>query len=203
LPFQFSFCCRAYRRCNRSRRVAAGVDDCGLPRPVSTGALDIWGGNNFDIQPPSALTQSLVSGGTYLPLYRLSMIGPVGPWCIRFVLWLAMEKDANGCRGARYRGRRADGARRGQSTTNKISMLIFALGAGMAALGGVIGGAFLGVIPASTSESYRSLFCGPSSSAYGDARRRGSRRVLVGLADNSERPCSPSWPTSYSMRQWC
>ena len=31
--------------------------------------------------------------------------------------------------------------------TNKISMFIFALGAGMAALGGVIGGAFLGVYP--------------------------------------------------------
>ncbi|HSL78409.1 MAG TPA: hypothetical protein VK877_02005, partial [Pseudolabrys sp.] len=37
-------------------------------------ALDIWGGNNFDIQPPGALTQSLVIGGTYLPLYRLFMI---------------------------------------------------------------------------------------------------------------------------------
>ena len=53
-------------------------------------ALDIWGGNNFDIQPPSALTQSLVIGGTYLPLYRLFMI--VGARVIGIVLWLAMEK---------------------------------------------------------------------------------------------------------------
>ena len=35
-------------------------------------ALDIWGGNNMDINPPSALTQSIVIGGMYLPLYRCS-----------------------------------------------------------------------------------------------------------------------------------
>ena len=29
-------------------------------------ALDIWGGNNMDINPPSALTQSIVVGGIYL-----------------------------------------------------------------------------------------------------------------------------------------
>ncbi|MGB6348408.1 MAG: hypothetical protein WBG10_00110, partial [Pseudolabrys sp.] len=39
------------------------------------GALDIWGGNNMDINPPAALTQSIVVGGVYLPLYRVFMIG--------------------------------------------------------------------------------------------------------------------------------
>jgi Branched-chain amino acid ABC-type transport system, permease components len=57
-------------------------------------ALDIWGGNNFDIQPPSALTQSLVIGGTYLPLYRLFMIA--GALVIGVALWLAMEKTRMG-----------------------------------------------------------------------------------------------------------
>src|SRR5712691_1479043 len=37
-------------------------------------ALDIWTGNNFDINPPEALTRSVVVGGLYLPLYRIFMI---------------------------------------------------------------------------------------------------------------------------------
>src|SRR2546430_14637620 len=37
-------------------------------------ALDIWTGNNFDINPPDALTKSIVVGGLYLPLYRIFMI---------------------------------------------------------------------------------------------------------------------------------
>ena len=37
-------------------------------------ALDIWTGNNFDINPPAALSQSIQVGGIYLPLYRVFMI---------------------------------------------------------------------------------------------------------------------------------
>ncbi len=37
-------------------------------------ALDIWTGNNFDINPPDALTTSVVIGGLYFPLYRVFMI---------------------------------------------------------------------------------------------------------------------------------
>src|SRR3974377_21826 len=33
------------------------------------GALDIWGGHNMDINPPSYLTESIVVGGIYFPLY--------------------------------------------------------------------------------------------------------------------------------------
>src|SRR5258708_3223084 len=36
-------------------------------------ALDIWTGNNFDINPPEVLTRSLVYGRIYLPLYRFFM----------------------------------------------------------------------------------------------------------------------------------
>src|SRR6185312_3756298 len=37
-------------------------------------ALDIWSGNNFDINPPDMLTKSIVVGGLFLPLYRIFMI---------------------------------------------------------------------------------------------------------------------------------
>lgn len=37
-------------------------------------ALDIWTGNNFDINPPDWLTKSVEVWGLYLPLYRVFMI---------------------------------------------------------------------------------------------------------------------------------
>jgi len=104
-------------------------------------ALDIWTGNNFDINPPDALTKSIVVGGLYLPLYRIFMIATA--LIIGVVLWLAMEKTRMGA-AVRATVDDAQMARGVGIDTNKISMLIFALGAGMAALGGVIGGAFLG-----------------------------------------------------------
>src|ERR1700724_2178574 len=52
------------------------------------GALDIWSGNNFDINPPELLTRSVVVGGIYLPLYRVFMIATA--LTIGLVLWLVM-----------------------------------------------------------------------------------------------------------------
>src|SRR5256714_8580028 len=60
-------------------------------------ALDIWTGNNFDINPPEALTQSIVVGGLYLPLYRVFMIATA--LTIGVVLWLAMGKTRMGAAG--------------------------------------------------------------------------------------------------------
>ena len=53
-------------------------------------ALDIWTGNNFDINPPEQLTRSIVVGGVYLPLYRVFMIATA--LVIGIVLWLVMER---------------------------------------------------------------------------------------------------------------
>ena len=57
-------------------------------------ALDIWGGDSLDIQPPEALTESAVIGGIYFPLYRVFMIGMAA--AIGLLLWLAMEKTRMG-----------------------------------------------------------------------------------------------------------
>src|SRR5262244_692550 len=57
-------------------------------------ALDILGGDNFDITPPDVLTKSIVVGGLYLPLYRLFMIGIA--LAIGVILWLVMDKTRMG-----------------------------------------------------------------------------------------------------------
>ena len=53
-------------------------------------ALDIWTGNNFDINPPDELTGASRSAGIYLPLYRVFMIATA--LVIGIVLWLVMER---------------------------------------------------------------------------------------------------------------
>ena len=144
-------------------------------------ALDIWGGNNLDISPPGPFTQSAVIGGVYFPLYRLFMI--VIAAAIGLTLWLAMEKTRMGA-AVRATVDDAQMARGVGIDTNKISMFIFALGAGMAALGGVIGGAFLGVYPGLDFEMLPLAFAVVIIGGMGSLGGAAVGALLVGLADN-------------------
>jgi branched-chain amino acid transport system permease protein len=144
-------------------------------------ALDIWTGNNFDINPPEQLTRSIVVGGIYLPLYRVFMIATA--LVIGIILWLVMEKTRMGA-AVRATVDDAQMARGVGIDTNKISMLIFALGAGMAALGGVIGGAFLGVYPGLDFEMLPIAFAVVIIGGMGSLGGAAIGALLVGLADN-------------------
>jgi branched-chain amino acid transport system permease protein len=144
-------------------------------------ALDIWSGNNFDINPPAALTRSVVIGGLYLPLYRVFMIGVA--LAIGLALWLIMEKTRL---GATIRATVDDAqmARGVGIDTSFISMLIFALGAFLAALGGVIGGAFLGIYPGLDFEMLPIAFAVVIIGGMGSLGGAAIGALLVGLADN-------------------
>jgi branched-chain amino acid transport system permease protein len=145
------------------------------------GALDIWGGNNMDINPPPALTQSIVVGGIYLPLYRVFMIGMALTFGI--VLWLVMEKTRMGA-AVRATVDDAQMARGVGIDTNRISMFIFALGAFLAALGGVIGGAFLGIYPGLDFEMLPLAFAVVIIGGMGSLGGAAIGALAVGLADN-------------------
>ena len=144
-------------------------------------ALDIWSGNNFDISPPAALTRSIVVGGLYLPLYRVFMIAVA--LAIGLALWLTMEKTRL---GATIRATVDDAqmARGVGIDTSFISMLIFALGAFLAALGGVIGGAFLGIYPGLDFEMLPIAFAVVIIGGMGSLGGAAIGALLVGLADN-------------------
>ena len=144
-------------------------------------ALDIWGGNNMDITPPAALTQSIVIGGVYLPLYRLFMIGLA--LAIGLALWLTIEKTRMGA-AVRATVDDAQMARGVGIDTNRISMFIFALGAFLAAVGGVIGGAFLGVFPGLDFEMLPLAFAVVIIGGMGSLSGAAIGALLVGLADN-------------------
>jgi branched-chain amino acid transport system permease protein len=144
-------------------------------------ALDIWTGNNFDIFPPDALTNSVVVGGLYLPLYRVFMIAVA--LVIGVGLWLIMEKTRMGA-AVRATVDDAEMARGVGIDTAKISMLIFGLGAFLAALGGVIGGAFLGIYPGLDFEILPLAFGVVIIGGMGSLGGAAIGALLVGLADN-------------------
>ena len=144
-------------------------------------ALDIWGGNNMDINPPAALTQSIVVGGVYFPLYRAFMIAMA--LLIGILLWLALEKTRMGA-AVRATVDDAQMARGMGIDTNRISMFIFALGAFLAALGGVIGGAFLGIYPGLDFEILPLAFAVVIIGGMGSLGGAAIGALLVGLADN-------------------
>jgi len=144
-------------------------------------ALDIWGGDNMDIVPPDALTQSVVLGGLYFPLYRVFMIGLAA--MIGLVLWLIMEKTRMGA-AVRATVDDAEMARGVGIDTSRISMFIFALGAFLAALGGVIGGAFLGIYPGLDFEMLPIAFAVVIIGGMGSLTGAAVGSLVVGLADN-------------------
>jgi branched-chain amino acid transport system permease protein len=144
-------------------------------------SLDIWGGNNMEIEPPDVLSHSIVVGGLYLPLFRVFMIAMA--LVIGIATWLAMEKTRMGA-AVRATVDDAQMARGVGIDTNRISMFIFALGAFLAALGGVIGGTFLGVYPGLDFEMLPLAFAVVIIGGMGSLGGAAIGAMLVGLADN-------------------
>lgn len=151
-------------------------------------ALDIWGGNNMDITPPKALTRSVEIGGVYLPIYRLFMIGLA--LAIGVTLWLFMEKTRMGA-AVRATVDDAQMARGVGIDTDRISMFVFALGAFLAAVGGVVGGAFLGVYPGLDFEVLPLAFAVVIIGGMGSLGGAAIGALLVGLADNFGKALMP------------
>jgi branched-chain amino acid transport system permease protein len=144
-------------------------------------ALDIWGGDNMDITPAEIFNTSVVIGGIYFPLYRVFMI--VTAVAIGLVIWLVMEKTRMGA-AVRATVDDSEMARGVGIDTNRVSMFIFALGAFLAALGGVIGGAFLGIYPGLDFEMLPLAFAVVIIGGMGSLVGAAIGALAVGLADN-------------------
>jgi branched-chain amino acid transport system permease protein len=144
-------------------------------------ALDIWGGDNLDIVPPSMLKESVVVGGFYFPMYRVFMIGMA--LVMGLILWLTMEKTRIGAM-IRATVDDAEMARGVGIDTSRVSMFIFALGAFLAGLGGAIGGAFLGVYPGLDFVILPIAFAVVIIGGMGSLAGAAVGSLLVGLADN-------------------
>lgn len=144
-------------------------------------ALDIWGGDNMDIKAPAALDWTLIVGNLYFPVYRIFMIAVAGS--VGIALWLALETTRMGAM-VRATVDDAEMARGVGIDTSRISMAVFALGAALAALGGVIGGAFIGIYPGLDFEILPLAFAVVIIGGLGSLRGALIGSLLVGLMDN-------------------
>ena len=144
-------------------------------------ALDIWVGDNKDIVPPAILTQTAIVGGLHLPGYRVFMIAVAT--AIGLILWSVMEHTRLGA-AVRATVDDAQMARGVGIDTSRISMFIFALGAFLAALGGVIGGGFLGVYPGLDFQILPIAFAVVIIGGMGSLGGAAIGALLVGIADN-------------------
>ena len=144
-------------------------------------ALDIWGGNNLEINPPAVLMRSVVVAGLYLPVYRIFMLALAA--AIGLALWLGLDRTRAGAT-VRATVDDAQMARGVGIDTSRVSMLIFGLGALLAGLGGVIGGAFLGVYPGLDFDILPLAFAVVIIGGMGSLAGAAVGAVVVGLVDN-------------------
>ncbi len=145
-------------------------------------ALDLWGGDNLIIAPPAALQRAWWSGGLHLPVYRIFMIALAA--AIGLGLWLAHGEARASAPWCARRWTTREMARGVGIDTSRVSMFIFALGAFLAALGGVIGGAFLGIYPGLDFEVLPIAFAVVIIGGMGSLSGAAVGSLLVGLADN-------------------
>jgi len=148
---------------------------------IQQATLDIWGGSNFEINPPAALMHSLVLGGLYLPLYRIFIIAVAA--AIGVLLSLVLDRTRAGA-VVRATVDDAQMARGVGIDTSRVSMLTFGLGALLAGLGGVIGGAFLGIYPGLDFEILPLAFAVVIIGGMGSLAGAAIGAIVVGLADN-------------------
>jgi branched-chain amino acid transport system permease protein len=144
-------------------------------------ALLLWGGDPYSLPVPPALQGVLTVGTLRFPRYRLFIMALAV--VIGAALWLALDRTRA---GAMIRAA-VDDAEMAQGVGIRvptISMGVFALGAFLAALGGVTGGGFLGVYPGLDFEILPYAFVVVIVGGLGSLPGAMVGSLLVGLLDN-------------------
>jgi branched-chain amino acid transport system permease protein len=144
-------------------------------------AFWIWGGNPVLPPQPGLFTGTVHVFGVPYPLYRLFLIG-VG-LLLAALLWLLLEGTKI---GATVRaGLDDEEMLRGIGVNAPLMFAcVFALAAGLAALGGVLGAPLLGVFPGADFEVVLLAFVVVTVGGLGSVAGAFWASLLVGLVDN-------------------
>jgi branched-chain amino acid transport system permease protein len=145
------------------------------------GALMIWGGDPFTLQYPPGLSGSMEVGEVVFPLYRLFVIFVAG--LVGAALWAVNEKTLV---GARLRATVDDSEMASATGINVtlLSGLVFAVGAGLAAFGGVMGGPILGGYPGIDFDLLPLAFVVVIVGGMGSLKGAVVGSIVVGMIDN-------------------
>jgi branched-chain amino acid transport system permease protein len=144
-------------------------------------ALLVWGGDPYTLPAPPLLARSLRWGLLVFPVYRLFIIAIASG--VGLILWLFLERTRAGAiiRAAVDDGEMAQGV---GINVPRVSMAVFALGAFLAALGGVVGGGFIGVYPGADQEVLPYAFVVVIVGGLGSLEGAIVGSLLVGILDN-------------------
>ncbi len=143
--------------------------------------LAFWGGSPQTLPKPEAFEQSVRLGRFFFPSYRLFVLG-VGA-AVALLLWILQERTRL---GAMLRAA-IDDAPIARATGINVSLLstgVFAFGAALAALGGIVGGPVLGVYPGADFEIMLLAFVVVIIGGLGSLKGAFFGALLVGLLDN-------------------
>jgi len=144
-------------------------------------ALLLWGGDPYSLPVPAALQGVVTMGALRFPRYRIFIMAVAV--VIGAALWLGLDRTRAGAmiRAAVDDAEMAQGV--GIRVPN-VSLGVFALGAALAALGGVIGSGFLGVYPGLDFEILPYAFVVVIVGGLGSLPGAMVGSLLVGLLDN-------------------
>jgi branched-chain amino acid transport system permease protein len=144
-------------------------------------ALVVWGGDPHTIPIPALLSGSFVVGQLYFPVYRVFIVAVAV--LVALTLWITLERTRI---GAMMRATVDDPemARGVGINVYLISMSVFALGATLAALAGVVAGGFVGVYPGADFEILPYAFVVVIVGGMGSLKGALIGSLMVGLLDN-------------------
>jgi branched-chain amino acid transport system permease protein len=143
--------------------------------------LVIWGGEPYTIPTPAALSGSYQLGELFFPVYRLFIVAVA--LFVSGVLWVILERTRLGAM-IRATVDDAEMARGVGINVPVISMGVFALGAFLAAVAGVVAGGFVGVYPGADFEILPYAFVVVIVGGMGSLKGAMLGSLLVGLLDN-------------------
>jgi branched-chain amino acid transport system permease protein len=144
------------------------------------GATYAWGPLTQQLQPPAWLSGQVDLGFRHFPAYRFFLIlcGAV----LVTVLWLGLERTRF---GTRIRAA-VDNLRMAQSVginTSRLFMLTFALGSGLAGLGGALGADLLAITPSYALQNLVYFIIVVAVGGLGSIRGPFVAALLIGIAD--------------------
>jgi branched-chain amino acid transport system permease protein len=144
-------------------------------------ALMIWGGDPFTLAYPNALRGSVQASEVVFPLYRLFVIFVAV--LVGVALWMLNERTLV---GARLRAAVDDPEMAGATGINValLSGLVFAVGAALAAFGGVMGGPIIGGYPGMDFELLPLAFVVVIIGGMGSLKGALIGSIVVGMIDN-------------------
>jgi branched-chain amino acid transport system permease protein len=144
-------------------------------------ALLIWGGDPYTIRVPAQLSGVITAGPGRFPIYRIFIVAVAV--AVGAVLWLALDRTRVGAmiRAAVDDPEMAQGV---GIRVPRVSLGVFALGAALAAFGGVVGAGFLGVYPGLDFEILPYAFVVVIVGGLGSLPGAMVGSLMVGLLDN-------------------